>query len=212
MKHRLSDADVGERILKWGRHELRGTGSNAASMGMVEALTMLRHASHSGSKSAVKLLRQFNTNFRSNPELTAAQRQIKKAAYLAQRERNARDDVRRLLNQKTAPRGVEILNVPPRKNPSRRDALERADRLLESFSGSRANKELRVSQRPIRTGLVVGPMLGVMYEADRGDGKANYFHRFKKSARPLLIADNDGSQLGIVGGRFRFTDRGIEDK
>lgn len=101
--------------------------------------------------------------------------------------------------------------VPIRKNPSRRDAVEKADALLESFSGSRASKELRARQRPIRTGLVVGKLAGVMYEADRGDGKHNYFHRFKGSSRPLLISDHDGSQLGIVGGRYSFTDRGIVD-
>lgn len=98
-----------------------------------------------------------------------------------------------------------------RKNPSSRDEIFRADALLESFTGEKARKELRVSQRPIKTGLVVGPMTGVMYAADRGDGVHEYCHRFKKSSRPLLIADHDGSQLGIVGGRFRFTDRGIVD-
>lgn len=98
-----------------------------------------------------------------------------------------------------------------RSNPSSRDEIFRADALLESFTGEKARKEFRVSQRPIKTGLVVGPMTGVMYAADRGDGVHEYCHRFKKSSRPLLIADHDGSQLGIVGGRFRFTDRGIVD-
>jgi hypothetical protein len=110
----------------------------------------------------------------------------------------------------------------PRKNPGHRDAyayhrsvtadLQRADDLLESFSGRRASKELRVSQPQIKTGLVIGPMTGVMYAADRGDGVHEYCHRFRKQSRPLLITDSDGNQLGIVGGRFRFTDRGITDK
>ncbi len=98
-----------------------------------------------------------------------------------------------------------------RKNPSG-DAVTQADDLLYSFSGARATKEIRVSAKPIRVGLAVGQLSGVMYEADRGDGPHQYFHKFKKSSRPLLIADNDGSQLGIVGGRFRFTDRGIVDE
>ncbi len=98
-----------------------------------------------------------------------------------------------------------------RKNPSS-NAIERADALLESFSGSRASKEIRQQVRPIRVGLAVGKMTGVMYAADRGDGMHEYCHRFKPGSRPLLIADHDGTQLGIVGGRYQFTDRGIVDK
>lgn len=127
-----------------------------------------------------------------------------------------RSYVAQLLNSKritasTAKRALKGEASAVRSNPSRRDAIEKADALLESFSGSRANKELRAKVRPIHTGLVVGKLAGVMYEADRGDGKHNYFHRFKGSSRPLLISDHDGNQLGIVGGRYRFTDRGIVD-
>lgn len=50
-----------------------------------------------------------------------------------------------------------------------------------------------------------------MYRADRGDGEHNYFHRFAKKSRPLLISKHDGSQIGIVGGQYRFTERGIVD-
>jgi hypothetical protein len=111
--------------------------------------------------------------------------------------------------------GLKISALPAkarvRKNPSRRDATERADDLLASFTGERATKELKVSARPIKTGLVVGKLSGVMYEATRDGVTDQYFHKFKKSARPLLISDHDGSQLGIVGGRFRFTERGIVD-
>jgi hypothetical protein len=109
-----------------------------------------------------------------------------------------------------------------RKNPARRKDWQprwvreaeatKADALLESFSGSRASKEIRATVRPITTGLVVGKLSGVMYAADRGDGVHEYCHRFKTSSRPLLIADHDGTQLGIVGGRYQFTDRGIVDR
>ncbi len=99
-----------------------------------------------------------------------------------------------------------------KKNPSRREHVEAADALLESFSGSRASKEIRASVRPIKTGLVIGHLQGVHYRATRDGESADYYHKFKSSSRPLLIASHDGSQLGIVGGRYEFTDHGIEDR
>ncbi len=160
-----------------------------------------------------------------SPEVEA-----RRLAYLAQRQANATADARRLLDPKRAPRGVEIVHVPPRKNPRgrtrknpagftvrpprqrRASQINIADDLLEAFTGTRASKEVVANVRPIRTGLVVGKLSGVMYAADRGDGVHEYCHRFKSSSRPLLIADHDGTQLGIVGGRYQFTDRGIVDK
>lgn len=89
--------------------------------------------------------------------------------------------------------------------------LDRADDLLQSFAGRTARETLSVHESPIKAGLVVGKLEGVMYRANRDGEEANYFHRFKKNSRPLLIAAHDGSRIGIVGGRYRFTDRGIED-
>lgn len=90
--------------------------------------------------------------------------------------------------------------------------LDRADDLLQNFSGRTGKEILKVRQRPIKTGLVIGKLEGVMYSSDRGEGSEKFFHRFRKSSRPLLIADSDGSQIGIVGGQYQFTERGIEDK
>lgn len=110
----------------------------------------------------------------------------------------------------STPRGVRI---HARKNPSARNAkLGLADDLLERFSGSRGRTEMSVKQRQINYALAVGKLSGVMYEATRDGVTEQYFHKFKKSSRPLLIADHDGSQIGIVGGRYEFTERGIVDK
>lgn len=102
--------------------------------------------------------------------------------------------------------------IRAKRNPSRRGAADEAARRFEEFTGHAATKEFRIQQRPIRTGLAVGKLVGVMYEATRDGATDKYFHRFKKSSQPLLIANHDGSTLGIVGGRFRFTDRGIVDE
>jgi len=89
--------------------------------------------------------------------------------------------------------------------------LDRADSLLNSFAGRSARETLSVNSPSIKAGLVVGDLEGVMYRANRDGKEENYFHRFKRNSRPLLIAAHDGSQIGIVGGQYRFTERGIED-
>lgn len=89
--------------------------------------------------------------------------------------------------------------------------LDQADDLLNSFAGRSGREILAVKERPIKTGLVVGNVLGVMYETVRDGKTENYCHEFKRKSRPLLVASHDGARIGIVGGRYRFTDRGIED-
>lgn len=118
---------------------------------------------------------------------------------------------------------VQPLNAPNsssfRKNPDgyRRalDAyareLDAADDLLNDFSGHRAREVLSVRQPPIKAGLVVGDLLGVMYATTRDGKRLQYCHEFRQKSRPLLVASHDGKQIGIVGGRYQFTDRGIED-
>lgn len=118
---------------------------------------------------------------------------------------------------------VQPLNAPHsssfRRNPEgyRRAAdayareLDAADDLLNDFSGHRAREVLSVRERPIKAGLVVGDLLGVMYATTRDGKRLQYCHEFRPSSRPLLVASHDGSRIGIVGGRYRFTDRGIED-
>ncbi len=89
--------------------------------------------------------------------------------------------------------------------------LDAADDLLNDFSGHRAREVLSIRERPIKTGLVVGDLLGVMYATTRDGKHEKYCHEFRQKSRPLLVASHDGSRIGIVGGQYRFTDRGIED-
>ncbi len=60
-------------------------------------------------------------------------------------------------------------------------------------------------------GYALGDMVGVAYEATRDGQTDQYFHRFKKAARPKLVSRDDGKQLYIAGGKYKITDRGIED-
>jgi hypothetical protein len=89
--------------------------------------------------------------------------------------------------------------------------LDQADDLLNSFAGRSAREVLAVKKTPIKAGLVVGKLLGVMYATTRDGQKEKYCHEFRPSSQPLLVANHDGSQIEIVGGQYRFTERGIED-
>jgi ribosomal protein S12 len=89
--------------------------------------------------------------------------------------------------------------------------LAQAESLFSDFTGHDVQEHTTVEIDPMHTGLVVGDVRGILYETTRDGEVENYIHEFKKKSRPLLVASHDGKQLGIVGGRFRFTDRGIED-
>lgn len=89
--------------------------------------------------------------------------------------------------------------------------LDEADDLLNAFAGRSGREVLAVKHKPIKAGLVVGDLLGVMYETIRDGQKEKYCHEFKKNSRPLLVSNFDGSRIDIVGGRYRFTEKGIED-
>lgn len=89
---------------------------------------------------------------------------------------------------------------------------QRAINAFQDFTGEAPTKLTR-SQLPDHdvTGWKMGPMVGVAYEARRDGQVKQYFHEFKKAARPNLVAQDDGRQLYIEGGRYKVTDRGIED-
>ena len=62
-----------------------------------------------------------------------------------------------------------------------------------------------------KTGLVGGEMDGVLYTTVRDGETEKYIHRFKSGSRPLLVSSHDGQSLHIIGGKYEFTERGIED-
>lgn len=97
-------------------------------------------------------------------------------------------------------------------NPSARMVrVKRAAKLLTDFSGHAPSEIVRFPTNDIKEGLVVGSLDGVPYTTIRDGKTEHYIHEFKKHARPLLIASSDGRKLGIVGGRFQFTEAGIVD-
>lgn len=91
-------------------------------------------------------------------------------------------------------------------------STRRAAQAYADFTGHkpRAVKKSRLDDRDVN-GWKLGDAVGVAYRATRDGETKQYFHEFKKSAAPTLVSRDDGKQLYFTGGRYKVTDRGIED-
>ena len=89
--------------------------------------------------------------------------------------------------------------------------IEDAAQLFEDFSGHRARYVEKIALDWPTHGLTIGKCDGILYTTKRDGKKEHYIHRFNEHARPRLAASHDGKQLLLIGGNFRFTDRGIVD-
>ncbi len=90
-------------------------------------------------------------------------------------------------------------------------SVSRAANLFREFTGHDADYYQKIPVEWPEVALTVGDCDGILYSTVRDGVKEKYIHRFKPSARPLLVASHDGQILGLIGGNFRFTDRGIID-
>lgn len=59
---------------------------------------------------------------------------------------------------------------------------------------------------------MIGECDGVLYTTVRDGKTERYIHEFEQKDKPLLCVTPDGRQLLLVGGNYRFTERGIVDK
>lgn len=103
----------------------------------------------------------------------------------------------------------------PRGNPES-VAVEEAAKKLEEFSGHPAKSVIKAQISDQKTGLVIGKLRAIEYETRREginkDRLTRWLHKFREKSRPLLAVTKDGKQLHIVGGRYEFTEAGIEDR
>lgn len=90
--------------------------------------------------------------------------------------------------------------------------VSKAARLYERFSGHEARAVDRIDFRVPSSAVVVGMCDGILYTTRRDGKQEAYIHRFKGSAKPLFAVSPDGRQIIFIGGRYRFTERGIVDQ
>lgn len=90
--------------------------------------------------------------------------------------------------------------------------LRAAVALYQAFREKKP-KRIRVVDFDIPTAVVaIGYVDEICYTTSHGDKPVAYTHSFAPGSRPLLVSSADGRQLLLLGGRYKFDDRGIVDK
>jgi len=81
--------------------------------------------------------------------------------------------------------------------------------LFENFTGEKAEYVDRVKLHVDTVAMAIGYCDAVAYETVREGKVERYIHEFEKGDRPILAVSSDGKQLYLLGGDYKFTDRGI---
>lgn len=89
-----------------------------------------------------------------------------------------------------------------------KEAMER----YKGFTGMDPDRYDEYAVEHPEVGFCIGTLDGVLYTTVRDGEVESYVHHFKQKSRPLLCSSHDGKSLVILGGEYRFTDRGIMDK
>jgi len=88
-------------------------------------------------------------------------------------------------------------------------AWSRAVSLFRGYFNREPEKKeivrLRMDQDGV--GLVIGLVDNITY-SPTGDADS-YKHEFEQAGRPSLVVSFDGKEVYLIGGSFRFTDRGF---
>lgn len=103
--------------------------------------------------------------------------------------------------------GAKKNPVAPSRHAKKKEALER----FRDFTGHEVEREDVVAMDTPDVGFKIGDCDGVLYTTIRDGVTEHYIHKFKKRSRPQLISNFNGEQLYLIGGRYRFTERGIVD-
>jgi hypothetical protein len=95
--------------------------------------------------------------------------------------------------------------------------------IYESFREKKAHNKVAVVQMDVPTLCAIvghveaietngqGHVTSIDYRTTHGRKLTLYRHDFTQGSRPLLCVSPDGRQLLLLGGRYRFTHRGIVD-
>lgn len=88
-----------------------------------------------------------------------------------------------------------------------------ATRLYENFTGHDGEVIAKIKISPMPKAVaVIGEIDFIGYTTFRDGQSEKYIHKFAKAARPMFCVSPDGKQIFLIGGEYRFTERGIVDK
>lgn len=93
----------------------------------------------------------------------------------------------------------------------KRDDVNRAAKMFEEFTGHAAESVGYVDFTTPTALAIVGDLDGVLYTTVRDGITERYKHDFATKDKPMLCVSPDG-RLHVIGGHYRFTERGIVDK
>lgn len=96
--------------------------------------------------------------------------------------------------------------------PSKALKIKKAAELYQDFTGHRPGHIDTIKLASKGVGFKIGQVDGIMYTTVRDGKTEKYIHEFRNKSRPLLASSFDGKQLYILGGGYKFTNRGIVDK
>lgn len=90
---------------------------------------------------------------------------------------------------------------------------KKAENLYRNFTGHKA-ADVTVVDKPAVPDVmsVIGEIDGIMYSTVRDGKHEKYCHQFRKKSRPLFAVSPDGNMIYILGGAYKFGERGIIDK
>lgn len=91
--------------------------------------------------------------------------------------------------------------------------LKQAARLYQRFTGHTDEFEVHRVLTPDfpKTLVAIGEVVALAYDTVRDGEYQKYIHQFRKGSRPLFCVSPDGKNLVLLGGAYKFTDRGIVD-
>jgi len=93
-----------------------------------------------------------------------------------------------------------------------RAQFDQAARLYADFTGHDAAPLARVQVPNYpAVALCIGFCDGVLYSTVRDREREKYIHKFRSKDRPIFAVSPDGLNLLLIGGNYRFTERGIVD-
>lgn len=90
--------------------------------------------------------------------------------------------------------------------------VDQGETLYRTFNHFEASQTITVKQSRLIPPVVVdlGELVGIIYRSDKGQpGQPQTYIHFMQDP-PRLVSNVEGTQLYIVGGSYRITQKGIE--